>query len=115
MNFHFNEEEQEILDMLHDYAVKEVAPRAHEIDEEEKFPMEARNGLAEMGMMGMYFPEEYGGAGLTSQFARNWLFIVLQHLLYYPLMNLFAAGLFTNTVQKNRKRNTLQLLLQVRS
>ena len=78
MNFHFNEEEQEILDMLHDYAVKEVAPRAHEIDEEEKF-------------------------------------IVLQHLLYYPLMNLFAAGLFTNTVQKNRKRNTLQLLLQVRS
>ena len=59
MNFHFNEEEQEILNMLHDYAVKEVAPRAHEIDEEEKFPMEARNGLAEMGMMGMYFPEEY--------------------------------------------------------
>ena len=53
MNFHFNEEEQEILDMLHDYAVKEVAPRAHEIDEEEKFPMEARNGLAEMGKMGM--------------------------------------------------------------
>ena len=37
MNFHFNEEEQEILNMLHDYAVKEVAPRAHEIDEEEKF------------------------------------------------------------------------------
>ena len=34
MNFHFNEEEQEILDMLHDYAVKEVAPRAHELDEE---------------------------------------------------------------------------------
>ena len=65
MNFHFNEEEQEILNMLHDYAVKEVAPRAHEIDEEEKFPMEARNGLAEMGMMGMYFPEEYGGAGLS--------------------------------------------------
>ena len=31
MNFHFNEEEQEILNMLHDYAVKEVAPRAHEI------------------------------------------------------------------------------------
>ena len=27
MNFHFNEEEQEILDMLHDYAVKEVAPK----------------------------------------------------------------------------------------
>ena len=119
MNFHFNEEEQEILDMLHDYAVKEVAPRAHEIDEEEKFPMEARNGLAEMGMMGMYFPEEYGGAGLSylSYIAvcEELAVHCAQHLLYYPLMNLFAAGLFTNTVQKNRNRNTLQLLLQVRS
>jgi butyryl-CoA dehydrogenase len=65
MNFHYSDEEQEILDMLHDFAVKEVAPRAHEIDEEEKFPQEARDGLAEMGMMGMYFPEEYGGAGLS--------------------------------------------------
>jgi butyryl-CoA dehydrogenase len=65
MNFHYSDEEQEILDMLHDFAVKEVAPRAHEVDEEEKFPQEARDGLAEMGMMGMYFPEEYGGAGLS--------------------------------------------------
>ena len=65
MNFHFNEEEQEIINMLHDYAVKEIAPRAHETDEEERFPIEAREGLAEMGMMGMYFPEEYGGAGLS--------------------------------------------------
>ena len=108
MNFHFNEEEQEILDMLHDYAVKEVAPRAHEIDEEEKFPMEARISQKNTAVLAL-------ATFLTSQFARNWLFIVLQHLLYYPLMNLFAAGLFTNTVQKNRKRNTLQLLLQVRS
>ena len=63
MKFHFDEEEQEIIDMLHDYAVKEVAPRAAEIDEEERFPIEARNGLAEMGMMGIPYPEEYGGAG----------------------------------------------------
>ena len=38
MNFHFNEEEQEILDMLHDFCLKEVAPIAAEIDEEERFP-----------------------------------------------------------------------------
>ena len=57
MKFHFDEEEQEIIDMLHDYAVKEVAPRAAEIDEEERFPIEARNGLAEMGMMGIPYPE----------------------------------------------------------
>ena len=65
MNFKFNEEEQEILDMLHDFAVKEVAPKAAEVDEEEKFPEETWHKLAEMGMMGVPFPEEYGGAGLS--------------------------------------------------
>ena len=51
--------------MLEDFAVKEVKPLAAEIDEEERFPIEAREKLAEMGMMGMYFPEEYGGSGLS--------------------------------------------------
>ena len=65
MNFHFNEEEQEILDMLHDFCLKEVAPIAAEIDENERFPEETWHKLAEMGMMGVPFPEEYGGAGLS--------------------------------------------------
>ena len=65
MNFHFNEEEQEILNMLEDFAAKEVGPRAQEVDEEERFPIEAREQLAEMGMMGIYFPEEYNGSGLS--------------------------------------------------
>ena len=65
MKFHFSEEEQEIISMVEDYAIKEVGPRAQEIDEEERFPVEAREGLAEMGMMGVYFPEEYGGAGMS--------------------------------------------------
>jgi len=65
MNFHFNDEEQDILNTLRDFAEKEVGPKAAEIDEEEKFPLEARQQLGEMGFMGMYFPEEYGGAGLS--------------------------------------------------
>ena len=65
MNFHFNEEEQEILDMLHDFCVKEVAPIAAEVDENERFPEETWHKLADMGMMGVPFPEEYGGAGLS--------------------------------------------------
>ena len=65
MNFHFNEEEQEILDMLHGFALKEVAPIAAEIDEQERFPEETWHKLAEMGMMGVPFAEEYGGAGLS--------------------------------------------------
>ena len=65
MNFKFNEEEQEIIDMLHDFAVKDVAPLAAEIDEQERFPEETWHKLADMGMMGIAYPEEYGGAGLS--------------------------------------------------
>ena len=65
MNFHFNEEERDILDMLHEFSLKEVAPIAAEIDENERFPEETWHKLAEMGMMGVPFPEEYGGAGLS--------------------------------------------------
>ena len=64
MNFHFTEEEQDVLDMLHDFCVKEVAPLAAEIDEQERFPEETWHKLADMGMMGIFMPEEYGGAGL---------------------------------------------------
>jgi len=65
MDFKFNNDEQEIITMLHDFCVKEVAPIAAEIDDEERFPEETWHKLAEMGMMGVPFPEEYGGAGLS--------------------------------------------------
>ena len=65
MDFKLSEMEQEILDMLHDFCVKEVAPIAAELDEKEEFTQNAREKLAEMGMLGTYIPEEYGGAGLT--------------------------------------------------
>ena len=65
MNFHWNEEEQEILDMLHDFCLKEVAPIAAEVDENERFPEETWHKLADMGMMGVPIAEEYGGAGLS--------------------------------------------------
>ena len=65
MDFKFNEEEQSILDMLHDFCLKEVKPKAAEIDDQERFPEETWHKLAEMGMMGIAMPEEYGGAGLS--------------------------------------------------
>ena len=65
MNFHFSPEEQDILSMLHDFCEKEVGPLAAEIDEQERFPKETLTKLQEMGMMGLYMPEEYGGAGLS--------------------------------------------------
>lgn len=63
MNFKFSEEEQKVIDSIHEFGINEVAPKAAEIDEQERFPMEHRNRLAEMGMMGICYPKEYGGGG----------------------------------------------------
>jgi butyryl-CoA dehydrogenase len=65
MDFKFTAEEQDIISMLNDFCIKEVQPIAAEIDEQERFPTETVKKLAEMGMMGIPFPEEYGGAGLS--------------------------------------------------
>ena len=65
MNFKFTEDEQSILDMVRNFAVKEVKPLAAELDEEERFPIETWKKLADMGLTGIFFPEEYGGAGMS--------------------------------------------------
>ena len=49
--------------MYREFAENEVKPLAEEIDEEERFPMETVEKMAKLGMMGIYFPKEYGGAG----------------------------------------------------
>ena len=63
MNFKFNEDEQKVIDLIHEFGVNEVAPLAAEIDEQERFPEENRKRLAELGMMGICYPKEYGGGG----------------------------------------------------
>ena len=63
MNFKFSEDEQNVLSIMHEFGVNEVAPLAAEIDEMERFPMKNRKRLAELGMMGICYPKEYGGGG----------------------------------------------------
>ena len=65
MNFKFNADEQKVIDLIHKFGVNEIAPLAAEIDEQERFPEENRKRLAELGMMGICYPKEYGGAGKT--------------------------------------------------
>lgn len=65
MDFEFTKAEQEVINSIHEFCVEEAAPRAAELDEEERFPSENRNRLKEMGMMGICYPEEYGGAGYS--------------------------------------------------
>jgi len=56
--------EHDLLKTLYDnFAQAEVKPLAEEIDEEERFPIETVKKMAEIGMMGIPVPKEYGGAG----------------------------------------------------
>ena len=63
MRFALTEEQQMIRTMVRDFAEKELRPIAREIDEEERFPEESISKLAQLGLMGMTTPKEYGGAG----------------------------------------------------
>lgn len=63
MLFQFSEQQNMIRDMAHDFAEETVKPIAKEIDETERFPIETVKKMAEMGMMGLPVPEQYGGSG----------------------------------------------------
>lgn len=65
MNFKFTNEEQKLIERVREFGLKEVAPLASAIDEEERFPEENRRRLAEMGLMGICYPKEYGGGGYS--------------------------------------------------
>jgi hypothetical protein len=66
MNFDLTEEQQMVRNAVREYAQNEIAPVAREYDEAEKFPRKQLEGLAELGLLGMIIPEEYGGAGFDS-------------------------------------------------
>lgn len=66
MDFRIDEEHQELIDLYREFAQNEVKPIAAEIDETERFPIENVKKMAEMGLLGIPFPEEYGGAGMDT-------------------------------------------------
>lgn len=64
MDFTLNEEQQQIKMSVREFAEAEIAPQVREWDETQHFPVELQPKLAELGLMGIIFPEEYGGAGM---------------------------------------------------
>jgi alkylation response protein AidB-like acyl-CoA dehydrogenase len=64
MNFELNEEQQQMKMSVREFAESEIAPHVMEWDEAQHFPIELKPKLAELGLTGVIFPEEYGGAGL---------------------------------------------------
>src|SRR3712207_5117140 len=63
MNFALTKEQEFVKQMVREFAENEVKPIAAEIDETERFPMENVKKMAKLGMMGIPFAKEYGGAG----------------------------------------------------
>ena len=64
MNFELNEEQQQIKMSVREFAESEIKPHVMEWDETQHFPDELRPKLAELGLLGVIFPEEYGGAAM---------------------------------------------------
>jgi alkylation response protein AidB-like acyl-CoA dehydrogenase len=64
MDFTFTEEQQQLRRSVREFAEGEIAPHVMEWDEASHFPVEIVPKLAEMGLLGVIFPEKYGGAGL---------------------------------------------------
>ena len=63
MNFQLTKEQQMVREMVRDFAKNEIAPKAHEVDQSAVFPIDTFKKIGELGLLGIPFPEEYGGAG----------------------------------------------------
>ncbi len=64
MEFSFTDEQQQLRRSVREFAEGEIAPHVMEWDEASHFPVEIMPKLAQMGLLGIIFPEQYGGAGL---------------------------------------------------
>lgn len=63
MDFQLTEEQQMIRDMVRDFAESEIMPIAAQIDKDGQFPANNFKRMGELGLLGLPWPEQYGGAG----------------------------------------------------
>jgi alkylation response protein AidB-like acyl-CoA dehydrogenase len=64
VEFEFSEDQELLRKTVHDFAVTEIAPVMMAFDESQEFPHDLMSKAAELGLLGIMFPEKYGGAGL---------------------------------------------------
>src|SRR5205809_5064551 len=62
---HLSEDEQTLIEVLREVALEQVAPRAAEIDHTAQFPWDMKELLAQLDILAMPFPIEYGGIGAS--------------------------------------------------
>jgi alkylation response protein AidB-like acyl-CoA dehydrogenase len=65
MNFDKNENQEMIAQMVRDFAEKEIRPNMKKWDDDEIFPVETMKKMGELGLLGIFVPEEYGGSGFS--------------------------------------------------
>src|SRR5688572_971947 len=65
MDFRLTDEQLQIQQMVRDFADSEIKPKLMEWDEAQHFPVDTFKRAGELGMLGVIFPEQYGGAGLS--------------------------------------------------
>jgi alkylation response protein AidB-like acyl-CoA dehydrogenase len=63
MDFGINENQTMIAQMVRDFAEKEIRPHMNQWDADEHFPVDVMKKMGELGLLGIYVPEEYGGSG----------------------------------------------------
>jgi alkylation response protein AidB-like acyl-CoA dehydrogenase len=66
MDFRLSEEQELLRRSVREFAESEIRPHVREWDEAQHFPLELVPRLAELGLMGIQFPEEFGGAAMSS-------------------------------------------------
>jgi len=64
LSFDLSEDQQAVREMVRNFAESEIRPIAAKIDETHEFPAENAKKMAELGLLGMFVPEQYGGAGM---------------------------------------------------
>jgi len=65
MNFELNENQKMITQMVRDFAEKEIRPNMKKWDDDEIFPVDTMKKMGELGLLGIFVPEEYGGSGFS--------------------------------------------------
>lgn len=97
----YTEEQKMLRETMRNFAEKEVAPLAYEIDRDERFPTESFYKLRDMGLLGITAPVEYGGAGV----GYTELCIVTEELAYACLSTSASWGVHACLCIDNIRRN----------
>ena len=94
--FDLSEDQQAVREMVRDFAESEIRPIAATIDETHDFPLETARKMGELGLMGMFVPEAYGGAGMD----------YVSYVIAIEELSRVCAFRFSPTAPRRRSRST---------